>query len=364
MLDTGFSSHYQGGNVLPNLERIGWDVSSQIDDASIARVISVQKNSYRITDGKLAFTAHLSGRFLNQAEATQDYPAVGDWVEVVKLEDEGKAVIQRVLPRKSQFIRQAAGGRTEAQVLAANMDSVLIVNSCNHDLNVRRLERYLIAAYESGATPMIVLTKIDACPQEERNSIIQQVEAVAMGVPIIAISSVTGEGLQELLTFLPAKKTAVLLGSSGVGKSTLVNTLLDKEIQATKTIREDDSKGRHTTTHREMFFLPNDAMLIDTPGIRELQLWENTSAIETTFEDVEAYGNACKFKDCKHESEPGCRIRQALESGELSEARYQSYQKLQKELAYEKRKQDQKARLEEKNRWKQISKFQKKLRKH
>lgn len=346
-------------------ETIGWDQSIQsIDEDKIARVIAVQKNSYRILDGEMEYFSHVSGNFLNQANTSLDYPAVGDWVEVKKLVDEQKAVINRILPRKSQFVRQAAGTKTEAQIVAANMDTVFIVNSLNHDLNLRRMERYILSTYESGATPVIVLTKRDECTQEEVDAIIAQVEEVAIGVPIIPISSITLEGLDELMTYLPAGKTSALLGSSGVGKSTLVNTLIGNVVQVTKDVRAADSKGRHATTHREMFLLPNGSLLIDTPGMRELQLWEGELAIEATFQDVEAFESECKFTDCQHETEPGCRVQEALVNGDLSDGRYQSYLKLQRELAYEKRKQDQKAQLAEKSRWKKVSKDQKNNYKH
>ncbi|MBT2214802.1 ribosome small subunit-dependent GTPase A [Virgibacillus dakarensis] len=339
------------------LEKLGWDDSIRdAENDKLARVITVQKNSYRISDGEVEYFAHLSGKFLNQATTALDFPAVGDWAEVQKLADEQKAVIHRVLPRKSQFIRQAAGFKTEGQIVAANMDLVFIVNSLNHDLNVRRMERYILATYESGASPVVVLTKLDESTPEDVMRIIAQVEEVAIGVPIVAISSITGEGMEELLKYLPAQKTVALLGSSGVGKSTLVNKLLGEEVQETKDIREADSKGRHTTTHREMFIMPNGALLIDTPGMRELQLWDGDSAIDTTFQDIEALVLECRFTDCQHDTEPGCRVQEALASGELTVERFQSYLKLQRELAYEKRKQDQKARLEEKNKWKQVSK--------
>ncbi|WP_339229990.1 ribosome small subunit-dependent GTPase A [Oceanobacillus sp. FSL K6-2867] len=350
---------------MDQLHKLGWDQSSQLNSPeNIARVITVQKNSYRISDGKMEYMAHLSGKLLNETNDTLDYPAVGDWVEVQKLEEEKKAVIRKVLPRISQFVRQAAGLKTEAQIVAANMDTVFIVNSLNHDLNVRRVERYILATYDSGATPVIVLTKKDACSQDEMEAAITAVEEVAIGIPIIAVSSVTKEGVSELMEYLPAGSTVALLGSSGVGKSTLVNILLGKEVQATTGIRESDSRGRHTTTHREMFSLPNGALLIDTPGMRELQLWDGESVIDTTFQDVEELAFECRFTDCKHDTEPGCRVQDALVNGELSEARFESYLKLQRELAYEKRKQNQKAKQDEKSRWKHISKSQKVYYKH
>ncbi|MFC4559868.1 ribosome small subunit-dependent GTPase A [Virgibacillus kekensis] len=342
-----------------NLEQIGWNQTIQdIEKETLARVITVQKNSYQVTDGTLDYMAHLSGKFMNQAINPLDFPAVGDWVEVLKLPDERKAVINRVLPRASQFVRQAAGTKTEPQIVAANIDTVFIVNSLNHDLNLRRMERYILSTYESGASPVIVLTKKDECSPDEVEEVISHVEGIAVGLPIIPLSNVTKEGIDLLMEHLLPMRTAALLGSSGVGKSTLVNTLLGKEVQDTKDIRSTDSKGRHTTTHREMFRLPNGALLIDTPGMRELQLWEGESAMESAFQDVEAFEEACKFNDCQHDTEPGCQVREAIENGELSEERFQSYLKLQRELAYEKRRQDQKAQLEEKSKWKKVSKNQ------
>nr|WP_245183624.1 ribosome small subunit-dependent GTPase A [Lentibacillus salicampi] len=342
---------------MSNLEKIGWAYDSQdMNREAVARVMTVQKNSYRISDGNIEYLAHLSGKFLNQVTDSLNFPAVGDWVDVHKLQDEQKAVVNRVLPRKSQFVRQAAGTKVEAQMVAANMDIVLIVSSLNHDLNERRMERYLLSAYESGATPVIVLTKKDECAADEVADVMARVEEVAIGVPVVAISNVTCDGIDDLMAHLPAGQTAVLLGSSGVGKSTLVNTLLDRAVQETKDIRAADSKGRHTTTHRELFVLPNGALLIDTPGMRELQLWEGESSMDSAFSDVETFERECKFNDCRHDTEPGCRVREALENGELSEERFQSYRKLQRELAFERRKQDQRAYLEEKNRWKKLKK--------
>lgn len=267
-----------------------------------------------------------------------------------------------MLSRKSQFVRQAAGLVTAGQVIAANMNMVFIVNSLNQDVNMRRIERYILSAYESGATPVVVLTKTDVVTPEDFGRITGQVEEVAIGIPVISISNVTGEGIDALKQYLTAGKTVALLGSSGVGKSTLINNLMGRPIQKTNDIRTDDSKGRHTTTHREMFLLPGGALIMDTPGMRELQLWEGDEAIDMTFKDVEAFAATCKFNDCRHDTEPGCRVKEAIEHGELSEERFCSYVKLQRELAYEKRKQDQKQRLEEKRRWKNLSKQKKRNR--
>ncbi|WP_010098229.1 ribosome small subunit-dependent GTPase A [Ornithinibacillus scapharcae] len=342
-----------------NLVKLGWNNEVEWNEETVARVLTIQKNSYQISDGELEYHAHLSGKFINEAMNSLDFPAVGDWVEVQKIPDESKAVIKRVLPRKSQFVRQAAGNRTDAQIVAANIDTIFIVNSLNHDLNVRRIERYILLAYESGATPILLLTKKDQATEEEIDNALSSVNEVAIGIPIILISSIDGDGIEELKSHLSPGKTAALLGSSGVGKSTLINTLFGEKIQETKKIREDDSRGRHTTTHRELFLLPNGAMIIDTPGMREIQLWDGEDAIDTTFQDIGALQLECKFSDCTHTNEPGCRVQEAIEDGSLSAERYKSYVKLQREIAFEKRKQDQKAKLEEKSKWKKISKQQK-----
>lgn len=220
----------------------------------------------------------------------------------------------------------------DEQIVAANADFILIVMSLNHDFNERRLERYTTAAWNSGATPIIVLTKIDLCDDVE--GFIKKTQEVAFGIDIYPISALTGQGLAPLKELLRPHKTAALMGSSGVGKSTLTNALVDANKMLVQTIREDDSRGRHTTTYRELFSLPTGGIIIDTPGMRELQLWDTGDALETSFSDIESLSTSCCFRNCSHKKEPGCAVQLAIQTGELQQARYTSYLKLQKEVAY------------------------------
>jgi ribosome biogenesis GTPase len=251
--------------------------------------------------------------------------AVGDWVV---LDPHGS--VHAILPRTSAFSRLSVSGRTEEQVVAANVDSVFLMQSFGQDLSTRRLERYLAAAWQSGAAPVVVLTKLDLAeaPAED----VARIEEVALGVPVHAVSAISGEGLAALDPYLGPGSTVALLGSSGVGKSTLVNRLLGADVLRTGALR-DDGKGRHTTVNRELVSLPGGALVIDTPGMRELQLWADEEALETTFADVSALAAECGFADCAHETEPGCAVRAALASGELAAARYESFCALQRELA-------------------------------
>lgn len=296
-----------------------------------ARVILQEKDLYRIVTAHGEQPAVVSGKFRYEAQTVSEYPAVGDFVMVEHAGEEGNAVIQAILPRKSVFTRRAAGTSNREQVVAANIDTVFICMSLNNDFNVRRLERYLSVAWDSGASPVIILTKADLCDDLDQR--LREVESVALGVEIAVTSSLSENGTDALKPYLKEGKTASFIGSSGVGKSTLINRLMGIDKLATNGLRNDD-KGRHTTTHRELVLLENGALVIDTPGMRELGMWGADSGIDTTFADIEALALGCKFKNCTHTSEPGCAIIAAIEDGSLSEERYRSYTKLSAENAY------------------------------
>lgn len=329
------------------------EISETDPSWKIARVINQEKNLYKLqVASSQTKLAQLAGKFsYNNNNQALAYPAVGDWVLCQFSEQDDRALIQKVLDRKSCFYR---GTGTGDQVVATNVDVVFIVTSANDDFNLNRLDRYLAVAWDSGASPVIVLSKIDLC--EDPEELLRDIEDRHIGVPVVAVTVTTESTVQELKKHLRPGATAVLMGSSGVGKSTLTNALLGQEIALTQGIREDDDKGKHTTTSRQLYRLPDGALLMDTPGMRSLALSDHTEGLEHQFEEIVRLESQCKFSDCRHENEPGCRILEALENEELDIEQWNSYQKLQKEVRSSLIRSDKVLMAQEQKKWKQISK--------
>lgn len=294
------------------------------------RVVFEHTHIYTVLTEAGEILARVSGRLRHHAAGRQDFPAVGDWVALARRTHGGRATIRAVLPRRSRFARKVAGARMEEQVVAANVDTVFLVAGLDGDFNLRRIERYLVLARESGAMPVVVLNKADLCPEPEAR--IAEVEALALGLPVLAVSAKGGQGLPALLSYLRPRETVAFLGSSGVGKSTIVNALVGRQMLHTREVRARDSRGRHASTSRQLIVLPNGGLVIDTPGMRELQLWEVSEGLTGTFEDIEALGAECRFRDCRHRDEPGCAVKAAAADGRLAEARLANYRKLQEEI--------------------------------
>jgi ribosome biogenesis GTPase len=319
-----------------------------------ARVVAGHTRFLRVVSAAGESLAQSSGSLKHEASGRDELPTVGDWVALRPREGHDRGVIQAVLPRRTAFVRRAAGVRAVAQVLAANVDTVFLVMGLDGDFNPRRLERALVLAWESGAEPVVLLNKADVATDLEARR--AEIEAVAGGVPVCVIAAKHGEGLEAIAPWLLPGRTVALLGSSGVGKSTLVNRLLGHEKQRTHEVRESDQRGRHTTTRRELIELPGGALLIDTPGLRELQLWSDGSGLEAAFEDIGELATACRFTDCGHGSEPGCAVRAAVADARLAPARLASYLKLQGELRALEIREDPLKRRAERGRWKAIYK--------
>jgi ribosome biogenesis GTPase len=327
-----------------DLGELGWnpELAENLEPGLVpGRVAAAHRGAFDVWTAAAAIRTRLPGRLMHEGLDV----AVGDWVSL------GDGLIRSVLPRRSAIVRNAAGLTTTAQTLAANVDVALVVSSLGPDLEPRRIERYLVTIWESGAFPEIVLTKADRL--DDPSSLVAEVEAVALGVPVHVVSAVTGQGCEALRARIRAGTTAVLVGSSGVGKSTLVNRWLGDEVMATRETREDDDEGLHTTTHRQLLVLPGGGLVIDTPGLRELQLWDVGSAgLDATFADVEELAADCRFADCTHTHEPECAVLAAVESGELSGERLHSWRKLQRELHSIAIRHDAHLRKEELRKWK------------
>jgi ribosome biogenesis GTPase / thiamine phosphate phosphatase len=342
-----------------DLETLGWDdrwsdeFQARAENGGRPGRVAVQhRGAWDVLTEIGELRCDLPGRFSHEASSVAELPVVGDWVVVDSRAAESAGTIRAVLPRRTKFSRKTAWQAAEEQVLAANVDVVFIVSSLNGDLSMRRLERYLTLAWESGARPVIVLTKADLASNPE--AAVAEVESIAYGAPVHAVSNKTGEGLEDVRGHVPPGTTAALLGSSGVGKSTLVNALLGEDRFETKEIR-GDGKGRHTTTRRQLVLLPGAGLVIDTPGMRELQLWVADDGLDEAFEDVSELAAQCRFSDCAHESEPGCAIRAALEAGTLAPERWESYVKLQRELEHLDRRLDKRAQAEQRRRWRAVN---------
>jgi ribosome biogenesis GTPase / thiamine phosphate phosphatase len=344
-----------------SLTRLGWNPRlEQAFDEHLAaglvpaRVALEHTHIYRVMTETGETLARVSGRLRHRAAGRADFPAVGDWVALEPSKGAGDARIVAVLPRHSRFSRRAAGDPTEEQVVAANVDAVFLVTGLDGDFNLRRIERYLLVASESGASPVIVLNKSDI--PADANAMAEDVRGLAGSVPVHVMSCQVSGDVNVLRQYLGPGQTAALLGSSGVGKSTIVNRLVGHDMLRTREVREWDNRGRHTSTVRQLIVLPESGILIDTPGMRELQLWDAVEYTGGTFADIERLANDCRFRDCRHRQEPGCAVRAGVEEGQLSSGRLESYHKLQDEHAYQLRQVDQRTQLEERRRWKVLTK--------
>ena len=344
---------------MSDLEALGWDAGRETEFATHAaaglvpgRVAVQHRGAYDVLTAAGVLRCEVPARLVREAASIAELPAVGDWVAVEPGPD-GGGTIHAVLPRRSRFSRKRAGETAEEQVLAANIDVVFLVTSLNEDLSLRRLERYLTLAWDSGASPVVLLTKADLAADVP--AAVAEVESVALGVPVLAVSARTGEGVEAVRELLRGGLTGALLGSSGVGKSTLVNALLGEERLETREIRED-GRGRHTTVRRELVQLPGGGLLVDTPGIRELQLWAVEEGLQEAFEDVTSLFPRCRFSDCRHDAEPGCAVKEALAAGTLAPERWGSYLKLQRELELLERRLDTRLAAEERRRIRAFSK--------
>lgn len=352
---------------MPSIEALGWSpffaerfdqlitTDPALADVVPARVVIEYQDRYQLIAASGQLMAQLSGLLLKEAmDDRLRRPAVGDWVAVRPGSGDAMGTIVHLLERRTRFVRQLAGRRTGAQIVAANIDAAFVVTSFNRDFNPRRIERYLTTVSDSGARAVIVINKLDLC--DDPAPYLEKLETVAPGVPVAAVSAQAHQGLADLRSHITDGETVALVGSSGVGKSTLINWLIGREIQDVGDVRAGHAKGRHTTTHRELILMPDGGILIDTPGMRELQIWSAREGVTDTFADVEALVDQCRFRDCSHHNEPGCALHAAASSGELDSDRVASYLKLKDELALAEQRQEQSAVILERRKWKRIAK--------
>lgn len=349
-----------------DLDELGWDAewarlfAPYAAEGLVPARVAIEFNYiYRLYAESGELQAQHAGRMRHQAEGRTQLSAVGDWVAALPTPGEASATIEAVLPRRSRFSRKVAGETTEEQIVAANIDTVFLVMGLDGDYNPRRLERYLLMAYESGAKPVVLLNKSDVA--EHLAEDLEEIATIAVGIPVHAISARKRHGIDVIESYLGRGRTGTLLGSSGVGKSTIVNALLGEELLKTRDVRVSDSRGRHTTRHRQLILLPGRGLLIDTPGMRELQLWTQSEGSRETFEDVVNLASGCHFTNCQHREEPRCAVKQAIADGELPAERLVSYLKLQDEMHSLDVRKDARAQIDEKRKMKTVSQSLKKL---
>jgi ribosome biogenesis GTPase len=318
-----------------------------------ARVTEEFKGLYQVRSAQAEYLAEAAGKLQHLAAGRADFPAVGDWVAIIARPHEGRARIEHVLPRRTRLVRKVAGRGISEQIIATNLDTVFVVSALNREFNLRRIERYLTIVWESGARPVVLLNKADLCPHAA--ALAADVENIALGTPVHLLSAPEKTGLEAVRSHLARGATAAFVGSSGVGKSTIINHLADASLRV-QPVREHDGRGQHTTTSRQMIFLPGEGMVIDTPGMRELQLWEHEEGAAQAFQDIALLSQHCKFRDCGHQGEPGCAVEGAVQRDELPLARLENYRKLLAELRFQERKMNREVARQDKEKWKKIHK--------
>ena len=346
--------------VATQLKDLGWNsfFESRFEEftrpgLTPARVFEEFKGFYRVRSAQAEYLAETAGKLQHHAVGREDFPAVGDWVAIAARPEEGRARIEHVLPRRTKLVRKVAGREMTEQIVATNLDTVFVVSALNREFNLRRIERYLTIVWDSGARPVVLLNKADLCPEAAARA--AEVESVALGTPVHLLSALEKTGLDAVRAYLVRGTTAAFVGSSGVGKSTIINRIADACLRV-QPVREHDDRGQHTTTSRQMIFLSSEGMLIDTPGMRELQLLDHEEGAAQAFHDIATLSQGCRFRDCGHQGEPGCAIEAAVRQGELSFERLQSYRKLLAELHFQERKMNPEVARQVKEKWKKIHK--------